>query len=146
MSRSTRIQLIVLAIVVAILATPFLIPLTIYRGRIEAAASAALSREVHIKGPLHLTVYPDLGLSLSDVTIANVTPFGLFVTLPFKKAKGEESLEGFIHVSEIAWEKVEDLTAEYSSGETFLLSKCGLFQKRVCFAFDAYMGNPSPAK
>jgi small subunit ribosomal protein S1 len=52
-----------------------------------------------------------------DVTIANVTPFGLFVTLPYKKAKGDESLEGFIHVSEIAWEKVEDLTSEYSSGE-----------------------------
>jgi small subunit ribosomal protein S1 len=52
-----------------------------------------------------------------DVTVANVTPFGLFVTLPFKKAKGEEALEGFIHVSEIAWEKVDDLTTEYSSGE-----------------------------
>lgn len=52
-----------------------------------------------------------------NVTIANVTPFGLFVTLPFKKAKGEESLEGFIHVSEIAWEKVEDLTSEYTVGE-----------------------------
>lgn len=52
-----------------------------------------------------------------DVTVANVTPFGLFVTLPFKKAKSDESLEGFIHVSEIAWEKVEDLTAEYASGQ-----------------------------
>lgn len=52
-----------------------------------------------------------------DVTIANVTPFGLFVTLPFKKGKTEESLEGFIHVSEIAWEKVDDLTAEYTAGQ-----------------------------
>lgn len=46
-----------------------------------------------------------------------MTPFGLFVTLPFKKGKTEESLEGFIHVSEIAWEKVEDLTAEYTAGQ-----------------------------
>jgi small subunit ribosomal protein S1 len=52
-----------------------------------------------------------------EVSIANVTPFGLFVTLPFKKAKTEESLEGFIHVSEIAWEKVEDLTSEYTAGQ-----------------------------
>jgi small subunit ribosomal protein S1 len=52
-----------------------------------------------------------------DVTVANVTPFGLFVTLPFKKGKGEEALEGFIHVSEIAWEKVDDLTAEYTAGQ-----------------------------
>jgi AsmA protein len=72
MSRRTRIQLIVLAVVLAILATPFLIPLNVYRGRIEAAASGALSREVHIKGPLHLTLYPDIGVSLSDVAVANV--------------------------------------------------------------------------
>ena len=72
MSRSTRIQLIVLAVVLAVLATPFLIPLSMYRGQIEAAASRALSRQVHIGGPLHLTVYPDIGISLSDVQVANV--------------------------------------------------------------------------
>jgi AsmA protein len=72
MSRSTRIELIVLGVIIAVLATPFLIPLNVYRAPLEAAASRALSREVHIRGPLHLTVYPDIGLSLSDVSIANV--------------------------------------------------------------------------
>ena len=72
MSRSLRIQLIVLAVIVGLLAVPFLIPLNTYRAPLEAAASRALSREVHIKGPLHLAVYPDIGLSLSDVEIANV--------------------------------------------------------------------------
>ena len=72
MSRSTRIQLIVVAVILAVVAAPFLIPLNVYRAPLERAASAALSREVHIGGPLHLTVYPDIGLSLSDVSIANV--------------------------------------------------------------------------
>ncbi|HEY4266001.1 MAG TPA: AsmA family protein [Micropepsaceae bacterium] len=72
MSRTTRIELIVLAVVLVVLAAPFLIPLNMYRGRMEAAASNALSREVHIKGPLHLTFYPDLGVSLSDVSIGNL--------------------------------------------------------------------------
>jgi len=71
MSRSTRINLIIGAVILLILATPFLIPLNMYRGQIEAAASRALSREVHIKGPMHLTFYP-VGLSVSDITVANV--------------------------------------------------------------------------
>ena len=72
MSRSAKIQLIVVAVILAVLATPFLIPLNMYRAPLERAASAALSREVKINGSLHLTVYPEIGLSLSDVTIANL--------------------------------------------------------------------------
>jgi len=37
MSRSTRINLIIGAVILLILATPFLIPLNMYRGQIEAA-------------------------------------------------------------------------------------------------------------
>lgn len=109
MSRSTRIQLIVLAVVVAVLATPFLIPLTIYRGRIESAASLALSREVHIKGPMHLTVYPDLGLSLSDVTIANVAgardPQMMAIEKLVVGAKLMPLLSGELEVTELTLEK-----------------------------------------
>jgi AsmA protein len=72
MSRSVRILLIVFVAIIAVLATPFLIPLNTYRASLEAAASRALSREVHIKGPLHLAIFPEIGVSLSDVTIANV--------------------------------------------------------------------------
>lgn len=44
-----------------------------------------------------------------EVTVSNVTPFGLFVMLG--------NYEGFIHISEIAWDKVEDLSDLYSSGQ-----------------------------
>src|SRR3954471_13943881 len=72
MSRSVRNHLIAFAIILAVVATPFLVPLSVYRPALERAASVALAREVHIKGPVHLTVYPGIGLSLSDVAIANV--------------------------------------------------------------------------
>ena len=71
MSRSTRIELLILAIVVVLLATPFLLPVNVWRSPIETAASMALGREVQVRGPLHLSIYPDIGLRLSDVSVAN---------------------------------------------------------------------------
>src|SRR5438270_2955613 len=71
MSRSTRIKLLILAIVVVLLATPFLLPVNVWRSPIESAASMALGRDVHVHGPLHLSIYPDIGLRLSDVSVAN---------------------------------------------------------------------------
>lgn len=56
-----------------------------------------------------------------NVTISNVTPFGLFVSLKLSKsendAAGSEVIEGFIHISEIAWEKVDDLASLYTAGQ-----------------------------
>jgi len=57
--------------VAALVAVPFLIPLDTYRAPIERAASSALGREVHIRGSLGLSVYPQIGISLGDVSIAN---------------------------------------------------------------------------
>ena len=59
--------------VAALLAVPFLIPLDVYRGQIESRASAALGREVHIGGSMGFTVYPQIGISLGDVSIANAS-------------------------------------------------------------------------
>ncbi len=57
--------------VAALIAVPFLLPLDTYRAPIERAASSALGREVHIRGSLGLSVYPQIGISLADVSIAN---------------------------------------------------------------------------
>ena len=57
--------------VAALLAVPFLIPLDVYRGQIESRASTALGREVHIGGSMGFTVYPQIGISIGDVSIAN---------------------------------------------------------------------------
>ena len=59
------------AVVAALAAAPFLVPLETYKAPIERAASAALGRQVQIRGPLGLSIYPQIGISLADVSIAN---------------------------------------------------------------------------
>jgi AsmA protein len=59
--------------VAALVAAPFLLPLDTYRAPLERAASRALGREVHIHGPMHLAVYPELGISLTDVSVASIS-------------------------------------------------------------------------
>lgn len=44
-----------------------------------------------------------------EVTISNVTAFGLFVSM------GE--VEGFIHISEVSWERQEDLAGLFTQGQ-----------------------------
>ncbi len=49
------------------------------------------------------------------VSIVNVAPFGLFVALPVKGM--DASLEGFIHISELAWEKTAELGNLFTVGQ-----------------------------
>lgn len=66
-----RILIGLLVLVVVAIAATFLVPLDSYRGSIEATATHATGREVKIAGPMHLTIYPELGVSIGDVTMAN---------------------------------------------------------------------------
>ncbi len=71
MKRGHIVLLSVAAIVAGLIIAALLVPLDVFRGPLEAAASHALGREVRIGGPLHLAVYPRLGISLKDVAVAN---------------------------------------------------------------------------
>lgn len=71
MTRRRIVLLAVVAVVWGLVVMALLVPLSSLRGPIEAAASRALDREVHIRGSLHLTLFPELGISLKDVSIAN---------------------------------------------------------------------------
>jgi small subunit ribosomal protein S1 len=51
------------------------------------------------------------------VTVTNVTPFGLFVNIPLGNDQDKDVIEGFIHISEIAWEKVDDITGMFQTGQ-----------------------------
>lgn len=51
--------------------------------------------------------------------VSGITTFGIFVSLPYKTADGETTfVDGLVHISEISWEKVEDLSALFSMGDT----------------------------
>ncbi len=71
--RTTLIALgLVVFIAVAAVAAVLLVPLDMFRVPLERAASNAVGREVHIQGALHGAIYPEIGISAADVTIANV--------------------------------------------------------------------------
>ena len=63
--------MLVVVVVVAAVAVPFLVPLEAYRAPIERAASTAIGRTVRIEGPLQISIYPDIGVSLQQVTVSN---------------------------------------------------------------------------
>src|SRR5664279_2513146 len=50
-----------------------------------------------------------------NAEITNVTSIGLFVSFPVPG--GDKKAEGFIHISEAAWEKVDDLSDLYTNGQ-----------------------------
>lgn len=56
-----------------------------------------------------------VGQKISAV-IAHIASFGLFVSISVKDK--ETFLDGFIHISELSWDKIEDITSEYAVGNT----------------------------
>lgn len=50
--------------------------------------------------------------------VSGITSFGLFVSLPAGVKDGQETyIDGLIHISEVAWEKVEDLSERFAMGD-----------------------------
>lgn len=76
------------------------------------------------KGTLTVDDFKALALQYKAGTkvqgkISGITQFGLFVSLPFTNSKGEKiSVDGLVHISEVAWEKVADLSEQYEMGQT----------------------------
>ncbi len=79
----------------------------------------------------------------AQVTITNVSSFGLFVTFSVK----EMTLEGFIHISEVSWDKVDDLAALYSVGQTLdaVVTRFDEENRRVNFSIKRLTADPFEA-
>jgi AsmA protein len=58
-------------LIVVAVALLMLIPADVYRVPIEQAGEAATGRALRLRGPLGFTLYPEIGISVSDVTFAN---------------------------------------------------------------------------
>ncbi len=46
--------------------------------------------------------------------VKNITPFGLFVSVSIKN----HTIDGFIHVSEVSWDKISDISSIYRIGDS----------------------------
>lgn len=49
-----------------------------------------------------------------DAVVSNVAPFGVFLSIPVDDSK---LTEGFIHISEVSWENVENISDLYKIGD-----------------------------
>ncbi len=58
--------------------------------------------------------------------ITGVVPFGAFAKLKVTKDEKEHEIEGLIHISEIAWEKVEDVNQYLKVGDSVKVKVIGI--------------------
>lgn len=64
-----------------------------------------------------------------QATITGVVPFGAFAKLVVEKDGQKHDIEGLIHISEIAWEKVEDPGQYLKTGDTLKVKIIGIDAK-----------------
>lgn len=80
-------------------------------------------------------------LKLDDTFEAEVTqvaPFGLFVKVDIEN----ESIEGLVHISEVSWQKVEELDKAYKQGDKLKVKVISLDDGRVQFSIKQLLPDP----
>lgn len=59
-------------------------------------------------------------------TVVGMVPFGAFVEIKVGKGKNVQSLEGLVHISEVSWEKVEEVNKVLKDGEKVQVQVIGI--------------------
>ncbi|MFC1626876.1 30S ribosomal protein S1 [Patescibacteria group bacterium] len=79
-----------------------------------------------------------------EVVITGVVPFGAFAKLTIEKDGKTHEVEGLIHISEIAWEKVEDPGQYLNPGDTIKVKVLKLDKKtgKVTLSLKQLMPDP----
>ncbi|HUW24851.1 MAG TPA: S1 RNA-binding domain-containing protein [Patescibacteria group bacterium] len=73
-----------------------------------------------------------------EAEITQVAPFGLFAKILVSK----EEVEGLVHISEISWQKVEDLTKLFKAGEKVKVKVISTDDSRVQFSIKQLLPDP----
>lgn len=85
----------------------------------------AVSEEAALSKQKELFTALNIG-DVVEATITGVVPFGAFAKFKVTKADVVSEIEGLIHISEIAWEKVEDPNQYLKVGDTLKVKIIGL--------------------
>lgn len=70
--------------------------------------------------------------------ITGIVDFGIFVRL----GDGEEALEGLVHISEIAWGRVSDISAHFKVGDTVKVLVVSTADNRVSLSMKRLLTDP----
>jgi small subunit ribosomal protein S1 len=60
-----------------------------------------------------------------DTVVNSTTPFGIFVSVPSNRS-GQANFEGFIHLSELSWDKVETASDYFKVGQSVKAQVIGI--------------------
>lgn len=80
-----------------------------------------------------------------EVTISNVAPFGIFLMV---ELEDKSVVEGFVHISEVSWEKLATIPESYKAGEKIKAKIIGFDRdsKRVNLSIKVLTADPFEAK
>ncbi|MBI3985087.1 MAG: 30S ribosomal protein S1 [Candidatus Levybacteria bacterium] len=78
-------------------------------------------------------------------TISNIAPFGIFALLALSDS---QKIEGFVHISEVSWEKLETVPASFKPGDEIEAEVLGIDReaKRVNLSLKRLTQNPFEQK
>lgn len=79
-----------------------------------------------------------------DAVVTGVVPFGAFAKIKVDKEGQTHELEGLIHISEIAWEKVEDPNVYLKINDTIKIKVIGIDEKTGKLTFSIKQLLPDP--
>ncbi len=77
--------------------------------------------------------------------ISNIAPFGIFALVDIEEG---QKLEGFVHISEVSWEKLENIPSSFKPGDEFQAQILGIDKeaKRVNLSIKRLTVNPYEEK
>lgn len=78
--------------------------------------------------------------------VVGMVPFGVFVEIPVGKGAKAQTLEGLVHISELSWEKVEDLTKDVKEGSMLKVMVIGVDEENGKLALSVKRLSDDPWK
>ena len=84
-------------------------------------------------------------LKIDDVfeaEVVRVEPFGIFVRINFEKGEAKLNLEGLVHISEISWEKVDDVSSLYKAKDKIKVKLINKSEGRLQFSIKRLSNDP----
>jgi ribosomal protein S1 len=77
-----------------------------------------------------------------EADVVRVEPFGIFVKIILEKADLKLTLEGLVHISEISWEKVDDVGSLYKSKDKIKVKLINKSEGRLQFSIKRLSDDP----
>jgi small subunit ribosomal protein S1 len=79
-----------------------------------------------------------------DGRVVGLVPFGAFVEITTGKGDEAQTLEGLVHISEMSWEKVEDMSKLIKEGDTLKVKVIGIDEEngKLALSVKRLSGDP----